>query len=117
MADIRERFAGDCVARFTVAVKDGGLPGWGERAVRRLGLDAELRWGAGEVRGGWCFGSRKVDFRLASYEGQLHLAGGTCRVLIDGIRMEVGVIVVALVVQRLNVEVRNRGTGDGGGGL
>lgn len=78
-----------------------------------VGLEGCVRqvWGRG------CIGYGKVDFRLAPLEGELHFAGRSRWVLIDGIRMEVGMIVFALVVEGLDIEVCGDGARDGGGRL
>lgn len=113
MIDIRERFGGESATGVTVTAKDGFL-GRGEGTGGGLGLNAVLEGRVGQVGGGRGVCGRKVDFRLASTEGQLHFARRRCCVLIDGTRMQTSVIVFALVVQRLNIKVCDQGARDGG---
>ena len=113
MIDIRERFGGESTTGITITAKDGFLGG-GEEAGGGFGLNAVLEGRVGRVGGGRGACGRKVDFRLASTEGQLHFARRRCCVLIDGIRVQASVIVLALVVQRLNIKVCDQGARDGG---
>lgn len=117
MVDVGEGFRGESVFRVAITAENGRFLRRGEGARGRCGLSAALKGNAGRVGGGRGVRSGKVDFRLASHEGELHFAGRSTWVPIDGVRMEVSVIVVALVVQRLDIEVRDHGARDGGRGL
>lgn len=91
--------------------------GRGEGTVLGFGLGAEVRGGrVDQVCGGHVWGG-EVDFRLASLKRQLHFARRSCCILVDGIRLKVGVIVFAFVVQRFDIDVSDCGACDGGGRL
>jgi hypothetical protein len=114
MIDVGERLCGKSVFIVAIPAKNCGLLRRGER----FGLGAEVGRGrAGEVCGSGCVGGGKIDFRLASPERQLHFARGSCRILIDGVRVKVTVIVFALAVEGFDIKVCDRGARDGGGGL
>jgi hypothetical protein len=87
VVDVGEGFGRESTARAVITTENGGFPGRGEGAVHGLRLDAELGGSVGQVgwRGSVC--GREVDFGLAPPEGQLHFAGRSCCVLIDGVWM------------------------------
>lgn len=117
MADVGERAGKESASGVAITSENGRFLGRREEtAGHGLGLSAEGRVG-GVCGGGGAVGYGKVDFRLVSHERQLHFAGRSGWILIDGIGVEVGVIVVASVVQGLDVEVCGEGARDGGSGL